>query len=430
MTKVFYRLDIELTSPMTIGSGENEYSDYDVLTDSSGRPYIPGSTIAGVLSHECDEETARKLFGQTENIDESKMSSVIVYDAEMVGEDEFHAGRRDNVALGENKAAIETAKFDYQIVDAGSKFKLIFEINDTDGKKNNLFQPILALLMSGNVSFGHKTTRGFGRFKVNQLKQAEFTNDDFDIYRSFDPLKAMGWSDYELESDLMADNGVRICLGLKQAGGLSVREYNGEASAEDFRPVSSNGAVVVPGTSWAGAFKADMINNLKVLCRISYDDAKAYVENLFGSARGNKGVKSRIFFNESRLNNNVETHVTRVKIDRFSGGASDSALFDEIVSFKGDTELVIKVVPFEKTSGLSKEDYDALIGLLLISVRCLKDKLFTVGGQASIGRGMFDVVEEKIFIDGEEQHDAGAKTYYEALKKRAREGFGSKEERS
>ncbi|MFR9000278.1 MAG: hypothetical protein ACLVIY_07565 [Anaerobutyricum soehngenii] len=34
---------------MNIGNGQNEVTDNDLIKDGSGTPYIPGSTITGII---------------------------------------------------------------------------------------------------------------------------------------------------------------------------------------------------------------------------------------------------------------------------------------------------------------------------------------------------------------------------------------------
>ena len=53
-----------------------------------------------------------------------------------------------------------------------------------------------------------------------------------------------------------------ITLSLKQRGGISIRRYStdvsdGESAAPDYEQLSlRSGVPVIPGTSWAGAFRA------------------------------------------------------------------------------------------------------------------------------------------------------------------------------
>ena len=47
--KVYYRFLFQLTSPLCLGSGDNDETDKDIIRDGRGIPYIPASSVAGVL---------------------------------------------------------------------------------------------------------------------------------------------------------------------------------------------------------------------------------------------------------------------------------------------------------------------------------------------------------------------------------------------
>ena len=53
--KVYYRIEFTLKSPLSIGSGDNSNTDRDIILNSQRKPYIPGSAIAGVVSHALSE---------------------------------------------------------------------------------------------------------------------------------------------------------------------------------------------------------------------------------------------------------------------------------------------------------------------------------------------------------------------------------------
>ena len=61
--KIYYRIEFEITSAMAVGSGENVYSDQDIIRDSAGDPYIPGSTLAGIYRRALGREDAIRYLG-------------------------------------------------------------------------------------------------------------------------------------------------------------------------------------------------------------------------------------------------------------------------------------------------------------------------------------------------------------------------------
>lgn len=99
IVKKYYRIEFELTSPLAVGSGENKMTDKDIVRDSSGQPYIPGSTFAGIYRSLFNDDTANKYFGRELAKEEMEKaseegrnmltdSSIIVYDAHIKAGDE------------------------------------------------------------------------------------------------------------------------------------------------------------------------------------------------------------------------------------------------------------------------------------------------------------------------------------------------------
>ena len=66
--KIVIQSKLKTQSPLRIGSGANEgLTDILILKDKQGQPFIPGTSMAGVLRSEIaaiyGEEAADKLFG-------------------------------------------------------------------------------------------------------------------------------------------------------------------------------------------------------------------------------------------------------------------------------------------------------------------------------------------------------------------------------
>uniref|UniRef100_UPI0015666515 RAMP superfamily CRISPR-associated protein n=1 Tax=Ruminococcus flavefaciens TaxID=1265 RepID=UPI0015666515 len=56
MNRRYFSFDIVLVSPLSLSSGLNENTDCDVLLDSRDKPYIPATSIAGVLASRLGKE--------------------------------------------------------------------------------------------------------------------------------------------------------------------------------------------------------------------------------------------------------------------------------------------------------------------------------------------------------------------------------------
>jgi hypothetical protein len=68
---------------------------------------------------------------------------------------------------------------------------------------------------------------------------------------------------------------------------------------------------------------------------------------------------------------------TRVKIDRLTGGALDTALFEERPAVKGTVAFDVRVV----------NPSDGEVGLLVLVARDVLAGLVPIGGEAAVGRG-------------------------------------------
>ena len=178
--RICYRLLFTPVSPLSVGSGENESTDHDIIVDASGRPFIPATAIAGVIRHSLTEKTAKELFGyvpsskeEKEKDPDKKESRIMVYDARIQGEDiPFFIAARDSVAL-ENKGSVRNAKFDSQALEPG--VELVSYIELLDEKYASVLENAFAEINGGDLRFGAKTTRGCGKVKLsvkkNQIKK-------------------------------------------------------------------------------------------------------------------------------------------------------------------------------------------------------------------------------------------------------------------
>ena len=72
---VFY-IQIQLESPLNVASGEDEWTDADILLDFDGNPFVPGSSLAGAMrSYIGEKDNEWELFGFSKDDIEGKMST-------------------------------------------------------------------------------------------------------------------------------------------------------------------------------------------------------------------------------------------------------------------------------------------------------------------------------------------------------------------
>lgn len=385
----YYKIKFRLVSPLAVGCGENTNTDSDVILDSMGNPVIPATAFAGVIRHylgiECSDRN--EIFGYI-NGQESYESKIRFYDAVSVS-DSF-VTIRDCVAL-KNKVAKKSAKFDMEAVESGAEFITLLELRDFDDYDNQIRESIRTL-NNGYLRIGSKTSRGYGQIKITELKSAVFDLSDENSKKDwldFEPFDYYSDKCYENCNidEIYKNNFTRIHLELKQAGAVSIRSYTVKnsddiASADYVQLSTKDDTPVIPGTSWAGAFRE----------RFSQFSDKDLTEKLFGfvDEKSKSQKKSGIYFSESRLNGGEWKVITRNSIDRFSASTKDGALYKEKTYYNGKCSLDIFIADSDEISEYRK---------ILSAVICDLDRGFlAVGGLSSVGRGLFSV--EKAEIDG------------------------------
>ena len=406
--KKYYKVTFELASPLVVGSGDNQYTDKDIIRNSKGNPYIPGSAVAGICRSlfEEDEALINEYFGmiyqaksdETDRTkEEAKESRIIFYDANMDSESisQYHISKRDSVALDEYKTAKEGAKFDMEILEPGVKFVTYIEQNFY-GNDRMVTDEIADAWLENNIYIGAKTMRGYGSVKNVAIETKLFDlnrKEEVEKWLDFDMYAILAWKDSVsyIKKNKTEKETNSLELKLRQEGGISIRRYttqicvDSKESLPDYEQLTvrkvSEGEVeqilpVIPGTSWAGAFRHRMLELVPDL------EAKTY----FGCVdeKKNEKRKSKIRFGETQLEHAQEKVLSRNSIDRFSGGTINTALFTEKTYYGGVTTL--KICVEEKMDEKIKK-------ALAATIADLNYGLLSVGGLAAIGRGCFKVTE-------------------------------------
>jgi len=368
-TRIYYRLEMTLESPMAVGSGENRNTDHDVVVDANGNPFIPATTIAGVLrSYFAEEKLQHEIFGDiAQNKSQTKL---MIYDGLLQSCSKHFITTRDCVAL-EKKVGIKGRKFDLEAVEPGICFVSYLELLD-EGYTNDI-EDALTALSNGILGFGAKTTRGYGQVSLRVKKESISTYDE---YIAFDMMG--DWSNSKLLKLDKSQDAIKLKLSLESLGGVSIREYSTEINMPDYSQLTLHDekkTPVIPGTSWAGAIRD----------RFSYFiDDDTVVSQLFGYVMEKTSIskKSAIIFSETQLSGGYWKIVTRNAIDRFSGATTNGALYTERTYYNGKGDLIIAIT--------EKLDEDS-IWALAASFSDLHNGILAVGGLTAVGRGLFRI---------------------------------------
>ncbi|MGN0599695.1 MAG: RAMP superfamily CRISPR-associated protein [Oscillospiraceae bacterium] len=385
----YFNIVFRLASPLAIGSGENANSDSDIILDSSNKPTIPATAIAGVFRHYLGAQGRNDVFGYVNGSD-SHESKLRFYDAQLISDDPFTT-IRDSVKL-ENKVGVKGAKFDLEAVETGIEFASVIELNDADKAEADILGALSAI-DAGFLRIGSKTSRGYGQLKVVSLKKAEFDlPDDRAEWLDFDGFNADDKHYKECDLPDIANSFASIKMKLKQNGAVSIRSYTvknaDDIGSADYIQLSlKNGTPVIPGTSWAGAFR----DHFK---KLANDTNEILTKALFGfvDEKTKDQKKSLIYFSESEISGGEMKVITRNSIDRFTAGTKDGALYTEKTCYNGSCKLEI----FINKNGL--QDAEKNLALICAAICDLDKGYLAVGGLTSVGRGMFTV--ESISING------------------------------
>ncbi|WP_304180954.1 RAMP superfamily CRISPR-associated protein [Leptotrichia trevisanii] len=229
---------IVVLNALHIGSGK-ETDDRDapfISLDDDKNFYIPGSTFRGYLStklerfldsgngfkiknngEELNEADVKLIFGYTnldkletkindkdneedrklkennrkiqdriirklnaKNLDEVKSLAGRIHVSDMPVLKDVKYVTRDGIKIDRNTGATEKgAKFDYDVVPAGTEFDLNIELENIENYQLDLIGLALNDILKDNGDlFGGKTSRGIGKCRLKDLKMKYVTSDD------------------------------------------------------------------------------------------------------------------------------------------------------------------------------------------------------------------------------------------------------------
>lgn len=450
--------DLVLQTPAHLGSGDSEGpTDMSLLRDSiSESALLTGASLAGALrsylrayerGHAVEEQAqasfaskglAELLLGGRKGDDDGYQSPLIVADAFSAVSPAVEL--RDGVRIsGATRTPDPQGKYDLELLPAGTRFRLHFELVVADlprdpQDRGALTQAVyeaalregllIALqgLATGAISLGMKKRRGFGRCSAEGWQVWEFDMGDPDdvlAWLAFE--RGYGDSYHRAGADLgtllqssrpraEAAPPIRLSATFKLEGSMLIRSgQDVGAFGPDVRHLHArqpDGAErpVISGTALAGVLRhqAERIANTLV-----EGSGRTFVDQLFGrvgqSGRktGDPGQASRVVVHESVLvDARTDLVQSRVSIDRFTGGALDGALFSEQPAFAKPTTRVTLHIDLYPPEGVNLKALAALgsqpqsetrasaeVGMLLLLLKDLWTGELAVGGEQSVGRG-------------------------------------------
>lgn len=402
-----------LETPAHFGSGDEAGSLLPLILDEvSGKPLLTGASIAGALrsylwklengyaTDQTRNGLATRLFGGIREDDEGAQSSLITDDA--YGEN-GQVELRDGVKINPQSRTAEKDKlYTFMVWAAGVTFGLRFELliaekqQTAEAELRQGLANALNGLQKGEITLGARKHRGFGRITVAawhvrefDLKQPDdlvgWVKDGGKALAAVPGAGNIGKDIFELlkakrlKEDKREKFSLTATFGVKSS--LLIRA---DSPVVEMGHLYSNGKPVLSGTSLAGVIRA---RALKIAQTLKITDATSLIDNMFGVYGDNRNQKtsdekriaSRVVIEEHEIQGGeLERWVqSRVAIDRFTGGALDTALFDQQPHFGGIVQIKLEL----------RNPANREIGLLLLVLKDLWTGDLPVGGESSVGRG-------------------------------------------
>lgn len=430
--KIVLEGTLVLDAPLLIGtggSGAGQDVDDEVLKTKAGQPFIPGTSLAGALREFMTAENAlgmRLLFGTDAAYERQHnaawQSSIRIDDVKL---NSVEIVVRDGVSLDEiTGTAIEHHKFDYEAVGSGAAGKFSAEITrrgihekyEDDAKEA---VGLLACRLAAGFSLGAHTAKGFGEVHVRDLKVYRYDFKNPDHVRAWlgseEKREALVEPEvYERQKGFYAKDDCVLEAKFALKSSLLVRDYARAMEVKTAERMDKGTSVralmlrendhwLIPGASIKGALRHRAAEILRKL-----DIDGTLLDRMMGpslahiKAKPDEKWKSRLLVSEARLEDGVVTGLqTRVRIDRFTGGKIDTALFTTAPIWQREKEgaaLSLRLVLHEP----KEEERAWQIGLLLLLLKELSLGRLALGGEKGIGRGVLEGRGAVLHYHGEE----------------------------
>ena len=288
------------------------------------------------------------------------------------------------------------AKYDLETVPAGTTFEICLElvIRKYVAERNlrELLNLILEGFKQGEILLGARTRRGLGWGEV-----ADWLVQDFDfslaghlqnwLYRKDTWVAWTSWAKGLGKLPTIKASYCNFTINFKIEDSLLIRRYSDKDGEPDAVMRKSGNDWVIPATSAAGVLRHRAARILRTLAGAGQDDkVDKKLAALFGMVETKQDKKEqragRLIVQESTLDGvDAEVH-TRVRIDRFTGGALSNYLFEEMPVWGSSAKPGSWTLRFRILEPAEWE-----IALLLHLVKDLWMGDLTIGGEGGIGRG-------------------------------------------
>lgn len=411
--KLILQAAVETKTPLRISSGiDDGLTDILIMKNKQGQPIIPGTSIAGVIRMHIaelyNEAVAKAFFGSIDaggNQSLLSVENILLSNAKML--------YRDGVAIdAETGVAIKGAKFDYEMLERGAKGTVFMEVTVRNASlkeapdgfvykhsvNNDWVTDVIysvADLLATGIKLGALTTKGFGKLEADsEVSVCTFDfslADGADAWLKYITKHQLPKASYtgNANNKLIAPNDFIVQVECELHSSLLVRAIDWEQNEDKIVPVQmkSKGDYVIPGTSIKGVLRNSAKKILLSMSNYDMQKSTQFINKLMGFANDADGTgqKSRFTVEEAyiQLDKLEPIRQSRIRIDRFTGGVMNGALFTEEPVWQQDKGVSTITLNFAV-----KDCSKAEAGLLLLLIKELWLGNMAFGSDKSIGRGV------------------------------------------
>lgn len=382
---------VKLISPLIIRAGVyndilNDTVDDIVVTYHDGQPFIPGTSLAGVLRQTIQDirsDVDNVLFG---SIDEHKgmQSALQINDIPLKN---TNISVRDGICIDDVLGVTKDgAKYDFEVIESGAYGTLRIDCVVRECHQNQVdiieeALKILANLLKNGISIGARTVNGFGRIASEDISLEHY---DFTKPESVQDwlLRKSGATITIPEEPMVAKRDLIIDMDCYLEDTILIKSIFESRWEDELEGKSEDKLLTlfIPGTSVKGVLRHQCGHILHALGR-----GTAITNELFGYSndKTKDSHKGRVLVNEVYFDTaytQEEQH--RIRVDRFTGGVMNGALFANhpLRNTKGEKltfPLHIRI----------KDCTDSEAGLAMLLVKDLMTGQVTMGANRTIGCG-------------------------------------------
>ena len=382
---------VKSISPLIIRAGVyndilNDTVDDIVVTYHDGQPFIPGTSLAGVLRQTIQDirpDVDKVLFG---SIDEHKgtQSALQINDIPLKN---TNISVRDGICIDDVLGVTKDgAKYDFEVIESGAYGTLRIDCVVRECHQNQVdiieeALKILANLLKNGISIGARTVNGFGRIASEDISLEHY---DFTKPESVQDwlLRKSGATITIPEEPMVAKRDLIIDMDCYLEDTILIKSIFESRWEDELEGKSEDKLLTlfIPGTSVKGVLRHQCGHILHALGR-----GTAITNELFGYSndKTKDSHKGRVLVNEVYFDTaytQEEQH--RIRVDRFTGGVMNGALFADhpLRNTKGEKltfPLHIRI----------KDCTDSEAGLAMLLVKDLMTGQVTMGANRTIGCG-------------------------------------------